>query len=308
MKLVARMRTWITIAAMMLWSVTAFASGTCSITSVSLAAQTYTTPTAISASGTVNWTCTRTASNTDGTPTTLNVTANAGMPGQYANSTRNAVNGSNTIAYALSTASASVWGDGTTVAGSAANVVTASFPSPSSTSVSGSFPFTFSIAASLTPYAGLTYTDTVSIGGTCTTKKGTACAVTGSTLSVSVYVQGNCSISLPPADLSFNYDSFQKTQAQANSQFSVKCDNGTPYHMTLSPTNGTLLALPYNLTLGTAPNDPTDISSATANNETANGANQAYYVNGTIAPGLAGDCATASCLATSSPHTLTLTY
>lgn len=297
-------KTAAAIAAGLLSSTPAFASGTCAITSVTLASQTYTNTAALSATGTVNWTCTRSSNKTDGNPTTFNVKAGAGA--NYAGSTRNVFNVTS-IPYSLSTSSAAVWGDGATVAGSTPMVVTASFPTTTSTSVSGSFPFTFSIAASLNPYAGRTYTDTVSIGGTCSTKKGTACAVTGSTLSVSVYVQGNCSISSPPADLAFNYTSFQSAQAQASSQFAAKCDNGTPYGMSLSPTNGTLLGLPYNLTIGTAPNVPTDISSATKN-QTANGSSQTYYVNGTIAPGLAGACATASCLATSSPHTLTLTY
>lgn len=293
------------IAAASLGSTAALASGTCAITSVTLASQTYTNTSALSATGSVGWTCTRSSNKTDGSPTTFAVTAGPGT--HYANAARNAYNVTN-LPYALSTASAAVWGDGSAVAGSTPNVVTASFPSGSSTSVSGSFPFTFTIAASLNPYAGRTYSDSVSIGGTCSTKNGTACTVTAGVLSVSVYVQGNCSISSPPANLAFNYTSFQTGVGRANSQFAARCDNGTPYRMSLSPTSGTLLALPYSLTLDTKRNSATDISSTTTYNLTGSGSAQTYFVNGTIQAGLAGTCATSSCLATSAPHTLTLSY
>lgn len=300
-----RIRMCFAIAAASMGSTGAFASGTCAIKSVTLASQTYTNPAALSATGSVNWSCTRSSNKTDGSPTTLSVTADPGT--HYANATRNAFNVTN-LPYALSTASAAVWGDGSAVTGSKPNVVTASFSSGSSTSASGSFPFTFTMAASLNPYAGRSYTDSVSIGGTCSTANGTACTVTAGVLSVSVYVQGNCSVSSPPVDLAFNYTSFQIGVGRANSQFAAQCDNGTPYRMSLSPTSGTLLALPYSLALDTKKNSTTDISSTTTYNLTGNGLAQTYFVNGTIPAGLAGTCATSSCLATSSPHTLTLSY
>ena len=82
--------------------------------------------------------------------------------------------------------------------------------------------------------------------------------------------------------------------AAASKPYTVRCSNTLPYTMALNATTGTLLGLNYTLA----------VSSASA---TGTGLPQNYTVNGSIAAGQAGTCATASCNATQA-HVLTITY
>ncbi|HSV44451.1 MAG TPA: hypothetical protein VLJ58_01565, partial [Ramlibacter sp.] len=102
--------------------------------------------------------------------------------------------------------------------------------------------------------------------------------------------------------------SFQTSPAQANLPFTANCSNATPYRMSVSPTGGTLLGLPYSLTLGTTAGSATDISSTGTFNLTGTGAAITYYINATIGAGLSGTCATGPCSVGSTPHTLNVEY
>ncbi len=289
----------------------AWATGTCSVTSVTLSAVTYTNA-LVNASGTVNWTCTRTSNGTDSTPSLFNVTASAGL--SYAGASRRVRHiGTSTtyMPYALSTASATIWGDPATVSSAASHLVTAAFATGAINSVSGSFPFTLAMAASLNPASGVAYTDTLSIGGSCTMNKNPGtnpCTVTPAALIITVNTSIVCSVQSLPGTVALSYTSFQALPAQGSLPFGANCSNATPYRMSVSPTGGTLLGLPYTLTLGTAAGSATDISSSSTYNLTGTGAATTYYINGSIAAGQSGICGTGSCTATSAPHTLSVEY
>ncbi|TFZ03590.1 spore coat protein U domain-containing protein [Ramlibacter humi] len=277
------------------------AAGTCTITGVVLAGQTYTNA-ALNATGTVNYRCTRTSNAVDGNRITFNVTAGPGV--NYLAGSRRVANGGNAMAYSLITGVAA-WGDGVTTGLGNANVVTVNF---TTNSASGSFTFTFQMAAALNPLTGRTYTDSAAVGGTCTTAKATPCSVTPGTLAASVTAATTCSIVSPPASVALAYAAFQAAAAQANRPFTVNCSNGGPYRMSVSPVAGTAAGIAYGLKLGTAANGATDISSTTAYNLAGTGAAVTYYVNATAAAGQAGTCALASCTQSGPSHTLLLEY
>jgi spore coat protein U-like protein len=111
---------------------------------------------------------------------------------------------------------------------------------------------------------------------------------------VTVITSNSCQISVPPADVSFNYTALQAGPALASATYGVRCTTALPYSMALDATSGTLLGLTYNLSLSPA-------SSA------GTGATQTHTINGSIAGGQAGVCATAVCSG-SQTRTLTVSW
>lgn len=109
-----------------------------------------------------------------------------------------------------------------------------------------------------------------------------------------------CSISSIP-NLTFNYSSFQAGSAFASSNFTVTCSNLLYYTMALDnagPITDNAVNLAYMLSLS-------------APDGTGTGLAQTYSVNGTMAGGQSGTCATATCTnaaATNKTRTLTVSY
>ena len=285
----------------MLGPATAIAAGNCSVTSVTLSAVTYSNA-AVTGTGAVGFICSRT------TPSDGEITVNIGAgPGLYPLAgTRQAGNGANRIAYSLSTTAP--WGDGISGMGNPQAAVT-QFAKGNTDTYPGSFTFTFSMPASLNPVAGLSYSDTVVIGGTCSTSKASAgCTLAGSSLAIKIDVPVTCSISSPPGTLNLSYTSFQSTPGLGNVPFAATCSNGGPYRMSLTPASGTLLGVTYGLTLGTSAGSPTDISSSTSYNLRGTGSPATFYVNARAAAGQSGTCTGGTCSAISTPHTLRIEY
>lgn len=135
-----------------------------------------------------------------------------------------------------------------------------------------------------------TFTDTV----TATLRRG---ATTMDTVAFGVTVRTNntCQLSVPPGNINLTYSSFQGSAATASTTYGVRCTTLLPYTMSLDATSGTLLGLTY--TLGISP----------STSGTGTGATQTYTINGSIAAGQSGICASASCNA-SQTRTLTLSW
>jgi hypothetical protein len=280
----------------------ALANGSCTITSVALSAQTYNNG-LLTATGTVNYTCTRTSNAVDGNRITFNVTADPGL--NYSGGTRQAANGSNDISYSLRVGAAN-WGDGTAGLGNG-HSVTVNYTGGQTTK-SSSFNFTLRVPASQNPQTAPTpYLDTFVVDGTCTTAKGTPCAVTGNTGQVSILAPTSCTLGTP-ANFTLSYTAFQASPAMNNTSFAVNCGNGGPYRMSVSPTGATVLGITYTLKLGTAPNSATDVSSTTTYNRTGTGSPDTYYVNASAVPGQSGICSGAVCSQLGPSHTLLLEY
>lgn len=160
---------------------------------------------------------------------------------------------------------------------------------------SATVPYYSRIPAGQTGVAAGVYADTVTVTLMYGTKSNQInLTAPTSTFPVQIMVSPACQFSTPPGTIAFAYTSFQGTSASASTPFAVLCSNGLPYTLSLDSGGGTLLGINYTLAL-----------SATA--ATGTGLSQAYTVNGSIAGGQAGTCATATCSA-SQVHTLTITY
>ncbi|NMM05583.1 spore coat protein U domain-containing protein [Polaromonas sp.] len=103
-----------------------------------------------------------------------------------------------------------------------------------------------------------------------------------------------------PADLTFNYTSFQAGAASGSTTFNVKCTNTLPFALSLDLASVTDAATNLAYTLA--------LSGATA---AGTGVNQLITVTGTMALGQVGTCATATCTNGASANKqriLTVTY
>jgi spore coat protein U-like protein len=155
-------------------------------------------------------------------------------------------------------------------------------------SQSGSFDLRLTGPQTVRP-AG-TYTDVVTV----TVRNGSGTMLSQTTFSVSIITIASCTLSTPPGNINLAYTSRQVAAASASTTFKVNCTTGIPYTMALDATSGTLVGLNYTVAL-----------SLSASNGT--GAAQTFSINGSIAGGQSGTCATATCSA-SATRTLTVTY
>jgi len=166
---------------------------------------------------------------------------------------------------------------------------TLSFGASLSASVTGTFDLVVFGSQAVQP-AG-TYTDTVTVTLRNTANNST---LDTSPFTVSVITTNSCQLYTPPGNINLAYTSFQASAATANTSFGVRCTTALPYTMVLDATAGTIVGLNYTLALSQT-------------SATGNGITQNYTVNGSIAGGQAGTCATASCSG-SQTRTLTVTY
>jgi len=179
-------------------------------------------------------------------------------------------------------------------------------PAVTFTSISGvpdvrTFSFYGCVPAGLTvPTAG-TYTDTVTMAFTGSVSGG-GIRFTGGTFPVSITAPASCSITTSPGNITFNYTSFSPTTVTSNTTFAATCTNLLPYSIALDATSGVVTGLNYSLALNTAGTGGVNPLSSRGN-----GVSQTYFVNGTIAAGQSGACASGICTGTQA-HTLTITY
>lgn len=185
-------------------------------------------------------------------------------------------------------------------------------PSPASRAIVGSLTFgagQLSVSTGGLPYylqvlggqavgpAG-DYLDTVIATLTCPDASCTGSASTPFTVTITSIA--NCAI-LAPTNLVFNYTSFQGAPATPSVNFTVNCTTGVPYTLALDsvgPITDDAVNLTYTLGLS-------------APSGTGAGVDQTYQVNGSMAGGQSGTCASAFCTnaaATNKTRTITITY
>lgn len=124
-------------------------------------------------------------------------------------------------------------------------------------------------------------------------------ATATSNFNVLINMTSACQLTTP-ADLAFNYTSFQAGPASGTTTFNVKCTNTLPYALSLDLASVTDAATNLAYTLA--------MTGATA---TGTGVSQPITVTGTMAGNQGGTCATATCTNGSSANkqrTLTVTY
>lgn len=140
-----------------------------------------------------------------------------------------------------------------------------------------------------------TYLDTVTVSLR-RTAAGPDPVLFNSSFGVSVITTNSCQISVPPGNVTFTYTSFQAAPAAASTAYGVRCTTAFPYTMTLDgtlPYTYSLLGLTYTLSLPAS--------------ATGTGLTQTHTINGNIAAGQAGTCATGVCIA-SQTRTLTISW
>ena len=143
--------------------------------------------------------------------------------------------------------------------------------------------------AAQTVQTNSTYVDSIAV----TLTYGPANSTATAAMAISISTVPVVVISVPPGDVAFTYSSFAGAQA-ASTSYVVRGTSGLAYTMALDSSSGSVLGLTYTLWLSAA-------------GGTANGALQTYTINGSMAAGQSGTCASGSC-AGSRPHTLTITY
>jgi hypothetical protein len=122
-----------------------------------------------------------------------------------------------------------------------------------------------------------------------------AAVVINQPFNVTVNLTSSCTMTAP-TPVAFTYTSFQPTAATSTGgAFSVSCTNTLPYTVAITGASTSVIGLTYALALSAA-------------SGTGNGSAQSFTINGTMASGQAGTCATATCLGTDSTHTVTVTY
>ncbi len=122
-----------------------------------------------------------------------------------------------------------------------------------------------------------------------------------STFPVNIATPATCGVSPTPGTVAFgNYVAFGGALARSTT-FGATCTNYLPYTVAISPTTGVIAGLTYNLLLNLSGLTGTTLS------VTGNGFQQNFAIDGSMAAGQPGNCATGLCTGTVA-HTLTLTY
>jgi hypothetical protein len=125
----------------------------------------------------------------------------------------------------------------------------------------------------------------------------------GSSIAINIIAPARCTVSGGPADISFSYTAFGAANFQS-SAFTANCTNLMPYTMALSPTNGVVGGLKYQLGLTAATPGSASSLGPTSLNNVGGTTGKLHYINGVMDAGQAGQ----SGLPVSQPHTLTISY
>ena len=265
----------------LLLSPAAGAAITCSVSSSGFAAA-Y-NPAAATANITQTFftvTCTRGATS-DPTSVSYSVKADNGLTPQGQGN--RATFGANRISYDVYKDAAC----GTQWKGNQAITGTITFASTGTVTQQGNF--WGCIPAGQTGLAAGTYTDTVTMTMTYGNPQSTA---TG-TFGVTINTPPVCTVTTAPGTVAFTYVSFGAA-ANASTSYGVTCTLALPYTMALDATSGTIVGITYTLSLSSP-------------SSTGTGTQQTFQINGNIAAGQSGTCASATCSGTQA-RTLTITY
>ena len=240
------------------------------------------TGTTTSTSTTLTGSCTKSGGNVD------SYTVGAGQGLNYSGGSTRARSGTNFINYSVTKDAAcnSVW--------NATNTFLFSFTSSGNQS-----PTYYGCVPAGQYVAALTYTDTV----TMTTTHGGLPFT--STFPVSITVLTRCAVSTAPGTIAFTYTAFGAAAPPTNTTFRITCNPSIPYSVDVGggATGGGVVS-GLNYTLGI---NLTASGGINPRNDTGSGVAQTFYINGLMAAGQAGTCASGTCAGTD-PRTLTVTY
>ena len=223
----------------------------------------------------------------------MSYTVAAGTGFHFSGGSNRANSGANFIRYSVAT------DVGCSTTWNGANLFTFSFignpaaPSPQ--------PITYYGCVSAGQYvAAQTYSDTV----TMTTTNPIPGATSTNTFPISITVASRCTMITPPGALAFTYTAFGAAQT-ANTTFGIICNSLLPFSADIgggATGSGVVSGLNYSLAINTSVSGGSNPRASTGT-----GATQTFYINGTMAAGQAGTCASGTCSG-ADPRTLTVTY
>jgi hypothetical protein len=275
----------------------------CSVTSPGFATAYVTANTATNVTATsFSVTCTKDAAGRRATSTvSYQVTAGNGL--QPTGTQNRAVKAGTFLNYYVATtATCTILWKGVTVL----PTIAASFVMAMNTTVTNTYTFYGCIPPLQAATAPLgNYTDTVTMtiaragaGG------GGRVTYTNGTFPVAIVAPASCTLTTPPTNLAFAYTAFRPTAALASASYGVTCSTLLPYTMALDATVGVVTGLNYTLALSTA-----TTGGASPLASVGNGIAQSFFVNGSMAAGQAGTCASTAAACTGAQvRTLTITY
>lgn len=198
---------------------------------------------------------------------------------------------------------------GTTAGGSATCRNTSNWEAPTIGTrnvITGTLNFGTSLAATVTwgfcirvrgtqgmPTAGI-YTDTIDVFAQYPNSDAGALTPT-SMLNYTLGVNNQCVFNSFPGALTLTYVAFSTTAQTASTTFSLRCSNGLPWSVSVSPANTTLLGLKY------------DITASPASGIGNGNIGQVINLQGIIQAGQAGTCPVSTC-SQAQIHTITIDY
>lgn len=268
---------------------------TCNVTATSVPLSTlYATGTATEVTGTISVTCTKQTGDPAGKPD-IYIGINQGAPPAGRTMTRQ--NGTQTLTYEIyhKNYGSGIWNEASGIKPPSNNDGGVVYKMDNTT-VAQNFPLPYYLRIP-TPqtFAPAGIYDDLAVSVTVRLSTDTGAILAATSFGVSANIQHSCYFSSAPAPLSMNYTSFTSTPATGNAAFQLSCTYNSPYTLTIGPpVTGTLLGLNYSLALS-------------APSGTGTGGPQSFSVNGTVASGQSGTCATSSCSA-SQAHTITVGF
>ena len=204
------------------------------------------------------------------------------------------LNGSNLISYDLyiDSGCATQWKGGASLPIGGSMTLSGLTPTSVTTSYWGCIP------AGQNGLATGTYSDTVSMTLTHTN----SIIPTNNTFPVSIFSPAVCNITTTPGNVSFGTYNALGAAVNASASFGATCTSTLPYTISLDANSGVVSGLQYSLLLRNTNSGGTNTFSSSGS-----GVEQTFFINGSMAAGQAGTCATGSCLG-SDTRTLTITY
>jgi spore coat protein U-like protein len=270
------------------WCAPALAVLSCGI-SINSVNGVYSSSSNLDLTGSMTVTCTRTDLAND--PTTIYVGVNTGIYSASREMQRQT--GTQLLDYEVyrNATPSGIWNEGTGRAAGATQQGGLEFTIGGASS-STTVPYYIRVPSGSTQPAGV-YDDTLTATVRADSKNGAV--LTTGTFNATASIIAECRFLSTPATVTLSYTSFAGAAASASSPFNMICTQSTPFTLSVSPAGGTLLGLSYTVAPNTA-------------SSTGTGFSQTFSVVGDVAANQAGTCTAATCSATSTPHTLTITY
>lgn len=239
-------------------------------------------------------TCNRSSAND---PTSLNysVAVNNGVNNNGTNNFAKLTTGTAKLSYdTYTTSCALLWKNNTTITGTVTWTTTGN--------ATDTRMYWLCVNTPQTVTSQGTYQDTVTMTAT---YNGTQ-SVSGD-IPVTFIAPAFCNIAGAPGNITLTYPSFSTADVVQNTTFATQCTTGLPYTLAISPANGTLVGVNYQMTVVASGAAGSPSCTGAQCSAAGTGVNQPFTITATAPLGQSGTCTIGTCTGTQ-VHTLTITY